>query len=80
MLQMEIQFYIPLCNCEGCFRDSTQSFLMETETFDVCDYHYKELMVVNDSNIEEVNRQVTMTPLAKALEYREEMFQYNSKQ
>jgi hypothetical protein len=53
---------------------------METETFDVCDYHYKELMVVDDSSIEEVNRQVTMTPLAKALEYREEIFQYNSKQ
>mgnify|MGYP003630381865 FL=1 len=78
-LTLDMEYYTPLCSCEGCFRDSTDVLQIATEQFDLCKYHYKELMLVDDWNTERMTKQIMVTPLAKALEYREEVFQYNNK-
>ena len=79
-LTLDMKYYTPLCSCEGCFRDSTDVLQIATEQFDLCKYHYQELMVIDDWNTEKMTKQIMVTPLAKALEYREEMFQYNNRQ
>ena len=78
-LTLDMEYYTPLCSCEGCFRDSTDVLQIATEQFDLCKYHYKELMPIDDWNTERMTKQIMVTPLAKALEYREEVFQYNNK-
>lgn len=79
-LTLDMEYYTPLCSCEGCFRDSTDVLQIATEQFDLCKYHYKELLLIDDWNTETMTKQIMVTPLAKALEYREEMFQYNNRQ
>jgi len=83
-LTLDLNYYTPICNCEGCFKDSTHTTMLGTELFDTCTYHHKELTMIDDSDnerdMERAEAQVMMTPLAKALEYREEMFQYNNRQ
>ena len=79
-LTLDLNYYIPLCSCEGCLRDSTHKVSLGREIFDTCEYHYHELMMIDDWDTERVDAQIMMTPLAKALEYREEMFQYNNRQ
>ena len=79
-LTLDLNYYIPLCSCEGCFRDSTHKVSLGREIFDTCEYHYHELMMIDDWDTERVDAQIMSTPLSKALEYREEMFQYNNRQ
>jgi|TARA_R100001594_G_scaffold63850_1_gene98211 hypothetical protein len=79
-LDLQIEHYTPICSCEGCFRDSTHTTYLGRESFDTCEYHYHELMMIDDWDTERIDAQIMMTPLAKALEYREEMFQYNNRQ
>ena len=79
-LDLQIEHYTPICSCEGCFRDSTHTTYLGRESFDTCEYHYHELMMIDDWDTERIDAQIMMTPLAKALEYREEMFQYNKQQ
>ena len=78
-LTLDMEYYTPLCSCEGCFRDSTDVLQIATEQFDLCKYHYKELMLIDDWNTERMTKQIMVTQLAKAFEYREEVFQYNNK-
>ena len=79
-LDLQIEHYTPICSCEGCCRDSTHTTYLGRESFDTCEYHYHELMMIDDWDTERIDAQIMMTPLAKALEYREEMFQYNNRQ
>ena len=79
-LDLQIEHYTPISSCEGCFRDSTHTTYLGRESFDTCEYHYHELMMIDDWDTERIDAQIMMTPLAKALEYREEMFQYNNRQ
>jgi len=79
-LTLDLNYYTPICSCEGCFRDSTHTTMLGRESFDTCEYHYHELMMIDDWDTERVDAQIMITPLAKALEYREEMFQYNNRQ
>ena len=78
-LTLDMEYYTPLCSCEGCFRDSTDVLQIATEQFDLCKYHYKELMLIDDWNTERMTKQIMVTQLAKAFEYRDDVFQYNNK-
>ena len=75
MKQATLDYYIPLCNCEGCFKDSTKIYLMDDIQFEVCDYHKIELEQVTVETVESK----LITDIGEALAYREETFQYNSK-
>jgi len=78
-LTLDLTYYTPICSCEGCFKDSTHKVFLGIETFDTCEYHYHEIMMIDDWDVERIEAQVMITPLAKALEYRQEILQYNIK-
>ena len=75
MEQLTLQYYQPLCSCEECFRDATDLYLMEGEQFNVCKYHKIQL---NDID-EQTDGTILRSDIGMALEYREQVFQYNSK-
>jgi len=73
-LTLDLNYYRPICNCEGCFKDSTIMLELGNEKFYVCEYHNMELMRTD----EQVKETIHMSLLAKALNYRQEIFSYNS--
>lgn len=75
MEQLTLQYYQPLCSCEGCFRDATELYLMEGEQFSVCGYHKIQLGDIDEHTDDTILR----SDVGEALEYREHTFQYNSK-
>ena len=73
-ITLDLDYYKPICNCEGCFKDSTTMLELGGEEFYVCDYHNIELMRTD----EQVEETIYMSQLTKAINYRQEIFSYNS--
>lgn len=61
-----------LCNCEGCFRLADSQYRMMGVEFTVCKDHNIELST-SQHNLTIKSR------IGEALEYRQDLLQYNSK-
>ena len=61
-----------LCNCEGCFKTADSPYRMMGVEFTVCKDHSLELRTSE-------HKLTIKSRIAEALEYREELLQYNSK-
>ena len=64
--------YKELCNCEGCFKTADSPYRMMGVEFTVCKDHNLELSTSQ-------HKLTIKSRIAEALEYREELLQYNSK-
>ena len=65
--------YKELCNCEGCFKQADSKYRMMGVDFTVCKDHNIQLNTTHHNLTIE-------TTISSALEYRDEILQYNSKQ
>ena len=73
-LTLNLDYFTPICDCEGCFKDSTKAFQLRAEEFYVCDYHNIELMRTDDN----IKQNILKNPLEKAFNYRQEILSYNN--